>query len=134
MSILKRQVHSSSDFSSFFIVITHNSSVNFWLIHFLLWTKWFHESNNFYTFRCSDENLPNSSFHFPNHELIFLQIFSFPCLFSAMIYIYICANFLDFLVLGSKFNKFFSYLKKKKESSNFPLLLSIMRHNSSVPF
>ena len=33
--------------------------------------------------------------------------------------IYICANFLDFLVLGSKFNKFFSYLKKKKNLQIF---------------
>ena len=37
MSILKRQVSSSSIFVSFSIGMTHNSSVNFRLIHFLLW-------------------------------------------------------------------------------------------------
>ena len=26
------------------------------------------------TFKCSDENLPNSSCHFPNHQSVFLQI------------------------------------------------------------
>ena len=49
MSILKRQFSSSSIFASFFIVITHNSSVNFKLIHFLLRTKGSHQSSNFYS-------------------------------------------------------------------------------------
>ena len=59
---------------SCFIVMTHNSSVNFKLIHFLLWTKESHQSPNFDTFKCSGENLPNSSCYFPNHESVFLQI------------------------------------------------------------
>ena len=58
----------------FFIAMTHNSSVNFRLIQFLLWTKGFHQSPNFDTFKCSDENLPNFSCHFSNHNSIFLQI------------------------------------------------------------
>ena len=74
MSILKRQVNSSSIFLSFFIVMTHKSPVNFKLIHFLLWTKGSHESPNFDTFQCSGENFPNSSCHFPNHKLVFFQI------------------------------------------------------------
>ena len=49
MVILKRQVNSSSDFSSFFSVITHNSAVNFQLMHFLLWTKGSYQSPNFDT-------------------------------------------------------------------------------------
>ena len=36
MSMLKRQVSSSPNFALFFIVITHNSSVSFKLIDFLL--------------------------------------------------------------------------------------------------
>ena len=36
MSILNWHVNSSSSFASFFIVMTHNSPVNFKLIHFLL--------------------------------------------------------------------------------------------------
>ena len=35
MSVLKREVNSSSSFESFFIVMMHNSSENFKLIHFL---------------------------------------------------------------------------------------------------
>ena len=74
MSILKRQVSSSSIFVSFFIVMTHNSSVNFKVIHFLLWAKGSHQSSNFDTFECSGENLPNSSCHFPSNKSVFLQI------------------------------------------------------------
>ena len=59
MSILKRQVNSSSDFSSFFSVITYNASVSLSLMHFLLWTKGSHENINFHIFKYSDENLPN---------------------------------------------------------------------------
>ena len=74
MSILIRQINCSSDFSWFVGVITRKFSVNFLLIHFLLWTKGSYESTNFGTFKCSDENLPNSSYHFPNHKSVFLQI------------------------------------------------------------
>ena len=49
-SILNRQVNSFSNIVSFFIVITHNTLVNFKLIHFLLWIKR------------------------PNHRSLFLQI------------------------------------------------------------
>ena len=74
MIILKEQVSSSSIFVSFFIVMTHNSTVNFKLIHFLLWTKGSHQSSNFDTFECSGENLSNSSCHFPSSKSVFLQI------------------------------------------------------------
>ena len=74
MSILKQQVSSSSIFVSFFIVMTHNFSVNFKLIHFLLWTKGSHQNSNFDTFECSGENLPNSSCNFPSNKSVFLQI------------------------------------------------------------
>ena len=74
MSILKRQVSSSSIFVPFFIVMTHNSSVNFKVIHFLLCIKGSHQSSNADTFECSGENLPNSSCHFPSNKSVFLQI------------------------------------------------------------
>ena len=73
MSILKRQVSSFSIFVSFFIVMTHNSSVNFKVIHFLLWAKGSHQSSSFDTFRWSGGNLPNSC-HFPSNRSVFLQI------------------------------------------------------------
>ena len=81
MSILKRQVSSSSIFVSFFTVMTHNFSLNFKLIHFLLWTIGSHQSSNSDTFKCSAENLPNSSCHFPSNKSVLLQIlhhFSMP--------------------------------------------------------
>ena len=74
MSILKRQVSSFSSFVSFFIVMTHNFSVNFKLIHFLLWTKGSHQSSNFDTFECSGENLSDSSCHFPSNKSIFVNL------------------------------------------------------------
>ena len=73
MSGLKWQVHSFSNFALFFIVMTHNSSVNFKVIPFLLWTKGSHQSPNFDTFKCSGENLPNFSCHFSNHQSVSLQ-------------------------------------------------------------
>ena len=52
----------------------HNSPVNCNLVHFQLWTKGYHESPNFETFKCRGENLPISSCHFSNHKSVFLQI------------------------------------------------------------
>ena len=53
-----------------------NSSVNFKLIHFLLWIKGPHQSPNFETFECSGKHLQNSSCHFPNHKASFVLLFS----------------------------------------------------------
>ena len=58
------KIHQIPHVMSFFIVITHDCSVNFKLINFLLWTKGSHQSPNFDTFECSGENLPNSSCQF----------------------------------------------------------------------
>ena len=74
MSILKPQINSSSNFPSFFIVMTHDSSVDFRLILFLLWIKGSHLSPNFETFKCSADYLPYSSCPFPNNKSVFLQI------------------------------------------------------------
>ena len=65
---------SSSNFVSFFIVITHNFSADFKFINFLLSTKGPHKSSNFDTFECSSENLSNFSCHFSNYKSVFLQI------------------------------------------------------------
>ena len=50
VSILNWQVKSSSNFASFFILITHNSPVNFNLMYFLFWIKGPNKSPNFQTF------------------------------------------------------------------------------------
>ena len=88
MSILKWQVNSSSNFASFFIVMTHNSSVDFKLILFLLWIKGSHHYPNFETLNCSGENLPYSSCHFPNHKSAFLQILHHPSFSWEITYLY----------------------------------------------
>ena len=61
------------NFPSFFIVRTHNLSVNFKLIRFLLWIKRSHQSPNFEIFKCSGKSLWNSSCHFPNHKSFFFK-------------------------------------------------------------
>ena len=54
--------------------MTHNFLENFKLIHLLLWIKASHQNLNFETFKCSGENLPNSSCHFLKDRSVFLQI------------------------------------------------------------
>ena len=68
-SILTWLVDSPASFGSFFIVMTHNSPVNFKLC-----IKGSHQSPNFETFEYSGENFPNSSCHFPKHKSVFLQL------------------------------------------------------------
>ena len=58
------KIHQIPHVMSFFIVMTHDSSVNFKFINFQLWTKGSHQSPNFDTFECSGEDLPNSSCQF----------------------------------------------------------------------
>ena len=91
-SILKPHVNSSPNFASFFIVKTCNFSVNFNLIHFLLWIKGSHQSLNCETFECSGENLPNCSGHFPNHKSIFLQIVHHPSVSQKIIPVYFLSS------------------------------------------
>ena len=130
MSVLNWQVSSSSIFATSFIVMAHNSPVNFKLIYFQLWTKESHQSPNFETFKCSGENLPNSSCYFPNHKLVFLQI-----LHHSLVSWKITSlgqrlperTFWDFWVLGSKFTKFLSFLKQQIS------FLSIFFSQSWVP-
>ena len=64
MSVLNWQVNSSSNFASFFIIMTHNSSVNFKLIHFLHWIKGSNQSPNCETFECSGDVIFQTTSHF----------------------------------------------------------------------
>ena len=63
-----------SDFTLFFIAMTHSNSGNFKLIHFLFRAKGSHQSSNIDIFKWSGENLPNFSCHFSNHNSFFYQI------------------------------------------------------------
>ena len=144
MSILNWQVNSSLNFASFFIVNTHNPSVNFELIHFLFWITGSHQSPNFDTFKCSGQNFPYSSCHFPNHKSVFLNILHHSSVSWKIIPLPFFKStlhtmhkrkqskwkFWEFWVLRSKFTKFLSFLKQQISfSSNFASLFSVMRHN-----
>ena len=149
MSILKWQVISYSSFASLFIAMTHNSSVNFKLLYFLLCVKGSYQSLIFETFKCSGENLPYSLYHFPNHKSVFVQILhqssmswkiTLPTCLGQTLYVLHKRNkskwkFSEFQVLRSKFTKFLSFLKKQISFlSNFAALFGVMRHNSSILF
>ena len=71
ISVLNWPVNFCSNFTSFFIVMTHKSPVNFELIHFLLWIKGPNKSPNFQT--CFGKNLPSFSCHFWKYKSFFLQ-------------------------------------------------------------
>ena len=74
MSILNWEVNSSSIFAWFFILMTHNSPVNFKLKYFQLWIKEYHQGPYIETYKCSGENLPSSLCYFPSQKFVFLQI------------------------------------------------------------
>ena len=60
----------------------HNSSVLFWLKHFILLTKISHQSANFQIFECFNQSSPNSSCQFRNHKVKVCP--NFASLFSVM--------------------------------------------------
>ena len=84
MSILKRQVSSSSVFVSFFTVMKHNFSVNFKLIHFLLWTKGFFflsgfsftDTDNLQDSRGREGTIFYSTLPLPSHKVPILTLLS----------------------------------------------------------
>ena len=149
MSVLKWQVNSFLNFVSFFIVMTHNSSVNFKLIHFFFWIKESHQSPNFETFKCYGKNLLISSCHFPSHKSVFLETLHHSSLSWNITHLYflgqkLCTlhkgnqskwKFWEFWVLRSKFTMFVSFSKQQISfSSNFASLFNVMRNNSSILF
>ena len=71
---MKRQVSSSSEFSLFFSVITHNSSVNFSLMHFLLCAKGSNQRPILTLPSVMMKICAKVLMSFPNHKPVFLQI------------------------------------------------------------
>ena len=94
MAVLKLQVNSSLNFALFFIAMTHNSSLIFKVIPFLLWTKGSHQCPNFDTFKWSGENLPNFSCHFSNHKSVFLQNLHNSLVPWKIIPLYFCSSYI----------------------------------------
>ena len=140
MSVLKRQVSFHSDFASFFIAMTHHSSSNLKVIHFLLLIKGSHQSPNFETFKYSDKNLLYFSCCFPNHNLGFLQILNHSSvswnitslsLFSSNIMYFVqkepmkVHTFETFKCLGQNFPNFLCQFLNDKS-----ILLQILHHSS----
>ena len=78
MSILNWQVSFFSNFASFFSVITHNSSVTFKLMHFLLLTKGSHQSPNFDTSNCCGE-IAKLLMSFSKQQVSFSSNFAWQC-------------------------------------------------------
>ena len=149
MSFPKPQVKFSSNFASFFILMTHNSFVNFKLIHFLFWIKRSHQSSNFENFVCSGENLSNFLYHFPNHKPDFPQIlyhYSAPWKITPRYFfrsnvIYFAqkeqakCRLLRIANARVKIDQILALLKQKISFSwNFESLFSVLRNNSSVLF
>ena len=145
MSVLKWKVNSSSNFALFFIAMTHNSSVNFKVIPFLLWTKGSRQSSNFDTFKCSGKNLPNFSCHFSNHKSVFLQNLQKSSVSWKITSLYFCSS--NIIYFGHKetikLNFFecsgqkFLMLIKKRQVSSYSIFVSffiVMTNNSSVNF
>ena len=140
MSVLKQQVNSSSDFSSFVFVITYNSTVNFKLMHFLLWTKRSHENTNFDIFKCSDENLLNFSCHFWKHKSVFLQMLHQYSVPSSKTLLYFLVQTWYTLFKRSPLKcKFFRFLSARAKirqiphvsfetTSQFPFKFCVIRH------
>ena len=128
ISILKWQINYSSNFASFFIVMTHKSSVNFKLILFLLWIKGSHQNPNFETLKCSGEDLPYSSCHFLNHKSVFLQILHHPSVSWKITLYFFRSNiqwFWTFLCVVTVVNclSYFFYLTPQVMHSVFGVLL-----------
>ena len=132
MPVLKRQINFSPNFASFFIVMTHNSPVNFKLIRFLLWRKESHQSSHFKTFECSGENYQIPPVIFPNRRSVFLKfcitlqchVRQLPCTFLGKRYI-LCAK-------GTSQSAHFG--DSREFGSTFTKLLPFLKQNSSVLF
>ena len=148
---MNKKVNSFSHFTLFIIVMTHNSPVNFKLTHFLLCIKESCQNPNFETFKCSGENLVNSSCHFWKHKSIFLQILQQSSVLSNIAPLYFLSIkmihfdqkqsikvqiFETFECLGQNSLKFLmSILKRQVNSlSNFSSFSSAITSNSSVNF
>ena len=72
--------------------MTHDSTVNLKLTHFLLWAKGSYQSFNFDTFEWSGENLQNSSCHFPSSNSVFLQILNHSSMSWKITPLYFCSS------------------------------------------
>ena len=64
-------------FNSFIILQCQyiHISINFYLMHFLLWTKGSNQSHKFDPVQCSGKNSRNSPSNVPNNKLYFPEIF-----------------------------------------------------------
>ena len=112
--------------------MTHNSSVNFKLTPFLLWTKGSHQSPNFKSSKCSGEDLPNFSCHFWNHESVFLQILHHSSVSWKISSLYFCSSNNIYLAQKEPINvKIFGTFECSGQ--NLSNSLSQFWNNKSIP-
>ena len=133
MSILNWQVKFSSIFASFFIFMTHNSSVNCKLIHFLFLMKGPNKSPRFETF----EGALMKICKIPHVNFRSTSQFSFK--FSINLECHrknISANYWDFWVMESKMVKFLISVLNWPINfcSNLASFFIVMTHKSPVNF
>ena len=149
VSTLKPQVSFFPNFASFFIFVTHNSSVNFQLIDFLHWINGSHQSPNCETFECCSESLPNSSCHFPSNQSVFLEVLRYSPVSRKITPLYFFGSNIYFgqkepikvqilRLLSARFKvlqtSHVNIETKNQVLSNFTLFLIFMTHNVSVDF
>ena len=149
VSTLKPQVSFFPNFASFFIFVTHNSSVNFQLIDFLHWINGSHQSPNCETFECCSESLPNSSCHFPSNQSVFLEVLRYSPVSRKITPLYFFGSNIYFgqkepikvqilRLLSAQFKvlqtSHVNIETKNQVLSNFTLFLIFMTHNVSVDF
>ena len=145
MPILNWEVNPHWIFASFFILMTHNSLINFKLKYFQLWTKESNQSPHFQTYKCSGENLPNSLCYFSNQKLVFIQILHHYLISWKVTPLDFCrsnitrkdqskCNFLGLLSARIKIHQMpFIFETTNQFSFNFFLsILTAIKHNFSV--
>ena len=145
VSILKRQANSTSNFASFFIVMTHNSSVNINLYVFHFGLKDPIKVTILRFSRALVKICHISQVIFQTTGQLFVKFcITLQCHERQILCTFLCQTlntlhnrnqwkykFLRLQVLGSKFTKFLSFSKQQISFfSNFASVFRVMRHNS----
>ena len=129
LSILKRQVNFSSNFASLFIVMTHNVSVNFKFIYFLLYMKRYHQNLNFEIFQVLWWKFSIFLISFSKPQVIFFK--------KILHHSSVSCNVTPLEVFSSKVTYFAQKENLKQQvkfSSNFSSIFSVMQDKSSILF
>ena len=117
-------------------------------MNFLAWIKVAHQSPNFETLKCSSESAPYFSCHFQNHNPVFFQNFYHSSVSCKITLYFFRSNVIylpqkepikvEILRISNALVKIHQILvifeTENQFSSNFALLVNVMRHKSSITF